>query len=236
MSSSGASAQDPCEQAYRDARDAKRFPSRAAAIAHLESFKGRCSSNPLFLARLGRFYFESDRLDEAEAVVAAGLKLAPKDDALLFSHGDIKLKKSDIDGAKAAAARLMEWHPDSYAGPYLMQRALMDARQFREAIPFGDRAIALAKGSVPVLYLNNAVAAYHAEQDKLSVEYAEAAISRDPTVLRQAWGIDEAIYALDRSRRFNEALALAKRRKDADPNWRNDAALVKILKVMGVVQ
>jgi hypothetical protein len=29
---------------------------------------------------------------------------------------------------------------------------------------------------------------------------------------------------------------LAKRRKDADPNWRNDAALVKILKVMGVVQ
>lgn len=226
-------AQNPCEQAFHEAR---RLPTRAAALAHLEPLKVRCGADPEYLARLGRFYFEVDRLADAEGAVTAGLKLAPTDEGLLFNAGDIRLRRGDVTGAKSFAVQLAQAHPASHSGPYLMQRVLIDSRQFAEALVQGERAIVLSKGTIPVIYLNNAVAAYNAGYDKRCVDYAQKAIELDPRFLAQAWGINEAIYALDRSKRFAEALALAKRRKDADPNWQSDAVLVKALKVMGVVQ
>jgi len=236
VSCMSAYAQTLCEQAYVAVDDAKRFPTVATKISYLESVKNKCTTDPVFQSHLSRYYFEVNRLDEAEATVATGLQLAPRNKELLFGKGDIRLNRQDTDGAKVVASDLIAFYPKWHGGPYLMQRALMDSRQFVEAIKYGDTAIELAKGSVSALYLNNAVASYHAKQDKLCVEYAEAAIARDPGVLKQAWGIDEAIYALDRARRFKEALALAKRRKEADPNWSSDPGLVRILKVMGVVQ
>jgi len=231
FSLSNAKAAQICDEVITQA---KLLPSKDAAIAHIEARRVECSNNPQFLAALSRAYFENNRLNEAEATAVAGLKLAPQADFLLFGLGDIKLRQGHLDDAKELAERLIKHSPHSYAGPYLMQRVLMDSKQFAEAMKFGDNAVDLSKGSVPVLYLNNAVAAYHAGQDTRCVEYVLRAIERDPRVLGQAWGIDEAIYALDRSKRFREALELAKRRKNADLNWRDDAQLVKILGIMGL--
>jgi len=216
---------------------AKRTSGVGAAISMLEEVKKQCSSEPKYLNDLAAYYFAGGRLNDASNTVEAGLRLDPNNKHLLFSWGDVQLSKSNPEGAKSTASRLMQLHPDSWGGPYLMQRALLDLRRFEDAIKYGDIAIGLVKDSpVPAIYLNNAVASYHSRQNKLCVDYVEAAIARDPNVLKQAWGIDEAIYALHELGRRHEALALAKRRKEADPDWHKDPMLVRALRVMGVVQ
>jgi tetratricopeptide (TPR) repeat protein len=227
-----AHAQADCEAAWQEA---KSLPN-SASVARLEQSRRSCIRDTTYLSRLGRKYFESGDVEKARAITTAGLQIDPRHEGLLFGLGDIYLRQSRLGDAKAVATRLIEFHPNSYGGPYLMQRVLMDSRQFSEAIKYGDLAISKSNGQIVVLYLNNAVAAYHAAQDALCVRYAQEAIDRDPAVLRQAWGMNEAIYALDRSKRFPEALALAKRRKAADPRWSEDEAFVKILRVMGVAQ
>lgn len=235
-SSALAGVKELCENTYKATTDAKRFPNRSGVLVHLEAVKEQCQTDPMYLSRISALYFVDGRIADADAVVEAGLRIAPNHKELLFGKGDIRLGKGDTAGAMAIAARIIDLYPSSWGGPYLMQRSKLDSLQFVEAIRYGDIAIKLAPQFVPALYLNNAVASYNAGQYKQCVDYAQTAIDRDPRVLRNAWGIDEAIYALHELGRRSEALVLAKRRKEADPNWLQDPTLVKALKIMGVIQ
>jgi tetratricopeptide (TPR) repeat protein len=225
-----------CESTYKATTDVKRFPNRSAALVHLEAVKEQCRTDPMYLSRISAIYFVEGRIAEADTAVEAGLRVAPNHKELLFGKGDIRLSKADTAGAMAIAAQMIDLYPSSWGGPYLMQRSKLESRQFSEAVRYGDIAIKLSPEFVPTLYLNNAVASYNAGQNKQCVDYAQMAMDRDPRVVRHAWGINEAIYALHELGRRSEALALAKRRKAADPKWQQDPTLVKALKIMGVIQ
>lgn len=226
-----------CDQISQVARDQRRFPTYAAGLAHLESVKDQCAQDPAFLARLGGFYFVVGRVADSEQVVEAGLRISPHNKELLYSKGDIRLSQGNVAGARTIATQLESLDSTSYLGPYLMQRALLELRQFADAARFGEVAIRRTKevSILTSLYLNNAVASYHSNSNEQCAMYASLAIRLDEGVLRKGWGINEAIYALHDLGRRREALTLAKLRKEAAPDWQSDATLVKALKVMGVV-
>lgn len=225
-----------CEEHLRIVGDSKRFLAKADAITYLESVKAGCGTNQRFLSYLASLYFQNGEIDDAEKITLDALQRYPNNRQLLFGIGDVYLAKNKPDEAKKIAEGIIKSHPDWDGGYYLMQRALMDLRKFADSIPFGQQALQHKTTNYSVYYLNIAVAAYHSQQLELCVSSVEHALKIEPRVLKSAYGIDEAIYALDRLNRKREALTLAKRRKDADPDWKKDAALVHALKVMGVIE
>lgn len=225
-----------CDQVYQRASDRTAFPSRQSAVQHMEDARSACSKDALYASRLASFYFELGRVEESEQIVAEALATHPLSKELLFSKGDGELRHSKPADAISTAEKIIKAHPSWFGGYYLMQRAQMDSRQFTESAEYGQRAAALSNGQMPVIYLNLAVANYHSGKLEDCVKSAELAIQKDPSVLSRPWGINEAVYALASLGRRSEALSLAKRRMNADPNWQADPALVKALRVMGVIQ
>lgn len=225
-----------CEKAFQKVMDAQAFPDRAAAVRYFENERPTCGNDALYLSRLASFHLEAGRVREAAAAIDRGLALHPNHRELLFGKGSMDLQRGDLVAARSTAEKLVRADSGWYGGHYLMQRVLMDAGQFQESIGHGVRAIELSRGALTVLYLNVGVASYHAGKLEDCVRYVRMAIQKEPAVLSRPWGINEAIYALDRLERRAEALSLAKQRKQADPNWQSDPVLVRALKVMGVVQ
>ena len=217
---------DRCEEAFQKANSRQTYPDRAAAVKYFESTRSSCGRDPQYLSRLSSFYLEVGRRQDAEATIDKGLSLHPLHRELLFGKGTSELSKGNFDAARAIGEKLVSGHGSWPGGFYLMQRVLMDQRRFSESIEFGNKAIELSGGGFPVFYLNAAVASYHTGNFDACVKYVETAIYKDPSVLSGAWGINEAIFALDRLDRRAEELSLAKRRKNADANWRADPTLM----------
>jgi tetratricopeptide (TPR) repeat protein len=218
-----------CEQAYQRAISGE-FVSSEEAIAFLENFQGKCRTDLLFQSRLAALYFVVGRVDDAERLIQDGLRLDPTHEKLLFSLGDVRLKQRQLDSVVAIASKIIEHHPDSHGGYYLMQLGLIYAGRYEESISFGREAILRAE--LPALWLNEAVACFQIERFEQCVVAAYCAIQLDPTVLQERWGINEAIYALAKQGMEDEALELALRRKQVTPNWQDDPVFVKALTLL----
>lgn len=218
-----------CEQAYQRAISGE-FATPEEAIAFLEIFQGECRTDLSFQSRLASLYFAVGRIADEERLIQDGLKLYPMHKELLFSLGDIRLRQRQLDSVVAIAAKLIELHPDSHGGYYLMQLGLIYAGRYEESISFGREA--LLRTELPALWLNEAVACFQIERFEQCAVAAYCAIQLDPTVLQERWGINEAIYALANQGMEDEALELALRRKQVTPNWRDDPVFVKALTLL----
>lgn len=224
-----ANGKDVCEDAYQKVNPSV-VPDRLAAIGYLQGFQSKCETNLTFQSRLVADYLVLKRYEDAERLIQAGLKIDPAHRALLLDLGEIRLTQKAVDEAASIARRLISSHSKFFGGYSLMQRTLMEQRRFEESVEYGRKAVQYE--SYPVLWLNLAVAQYHSKQFGACVDSANRAIQLDPAVLRRSWGINEAIYSLDALGKQAEALALAKRRKQADPNWNQDRALVRALDLL----
>lgn len=218
-----------CENAYQKSKNGA-FSSRDEAVKYLEGFQSKCEKDLLFQSRLASNYFVLKRYEEAERIVQAGLRIDTLNKELLFGLGDLRLVQKDTDAAALLAKKMIDNHPKSYGGYYLMQKSLMDAKRFEESIDYGRKAIQIE--SLPILWLNIGVASYHSKQYQQCVDAVNRAIQMDASVLQRPWGINEALYSLGALDRPKEALELAKGRKQADANWNQDRAFVRVLELL----
>lgn len=218
-----------CEQAYQRAISGE-FATQEEAILFLENFQGKCKTDLTFQCRLASLYFVVGRIDDEERLIQDGLKLDPTHMELLFSLGDIRLRQRQLDSVIAIASKIIEHHPDSHGGYYLMQLGLIYAGRYEESIGFGREA--LLRAEFPALWLNESVACFQIERFEQCVVAAYCAIQLDPTVLQERWGINEAIYALAKQGMEDEALELALKRKQVTPNWQDDPVFVKALTLL----
>lgn len=218
-----------CEQIYQRAISGE-FATGEEAIAFLETCQQECAADLLFQSRLASLYFIHGRIEESEKLIQAGLKIDPAHLELLFSLGDIRLHQRDLDAVIAIATRIIELHPNAGSGYYLMQLGLIYAGNYEESLPYGREA--MRRAEMPAFWLNEAVACFQTRRYEQCVQSAYHAIQLDPKVLQNAWGMNEAIYALGNLERDGEALKLALRRKEVTPNWQDDAVFLKALKLL----
>jgi tetratricopeptide (TPR) repeat protein len=170
---------------------------------------------------------------EGEKIIADGLAADPQNKDLLFSKAYVHLFHNEQSQAEAVALVLMRTQPEWFGGYAIHQKILMDNGKFTEALTYGQKAVELSKGENPSLFLNNAVASYHSQNYAETVKNVQIALSKDATLVSGAWGVDEGIFALAKLGSRDQAFDLARRRKNADPHWREDANLVRVLKMIG---
>lgn len=218
-----------CEHAYQRAISGE-FSSADEAIAFLEKFQGQCRTNLLFQSRLAALYCVVGRVDDAERLIQDGLMHDPTHEKLLFSLGDIRLKQRKLDAVVAIASKLIEHHPSTHGGYYLMQLGLIYAGRYEDSIGFGREA--MRRAELPALWLNEAVAMFQLERFEHCMAAAYHAIALSPSVLQERWGINEAIYALAKQGKEGEALELALQRQRVTPNWQADPVFVKALTLL----
>jgi tetratricopeptide (TPR) repeat protein len=223
-----------CKASYVKALDRTKFPSAVDAFVFYKSLQPGCASESDYLSHLASLANIAGRRTEGENIIKQGLARSPNSRELLFSQGYIFLFHADLVDAEEIAQRLIRSEPAWFGGYAMHQRVLMDRGDFREALRYSEKALSLSQGSVPTLFLNDAVANYYAGNLEKCVQSAETAIDLDKDLIGEAWGVDEAIYALAQLGRKRESFELAQRRKAATPNWRDDPQLMKALTAMGI--
>jgi tetratricopeptide (TPR) repeat protein len=223
-----------CHASYAKALDRATFPSTEDAFAFYKGLQPKCGSAPDYLSNLASLANIAGRRTEGESIIKQGLAHAPNSRELLFSQGQVFLFHADLVEAEKISQRLIRIESEWFGGYSIYQRVLMDRGDFREALKYSDKALSLSRGSVPALYLNDAVANYYSGNLEKCVQSAETAIRLDKDLIGEAWGIDEAIYALAQLGRKRESFELAQRRKAATPTWRDDPKLMKALAAMGI--
>jgi tetratricopeptide (TPR) repeat protein len=226
-----------CEAAYVHALDRDRFPDPIGALKFFEPLRTKCvADDPAYLSHLAALNNLAGRDAIGEMIVADGLATDPSNKNLLFSQVYVLLRHKDVLGATEIARRLMQQQPDWYGGYAAYQLALLNGGKAEESLDFGKKAIALSHDQVPLVYLNDAVAKFRTRDYVGCAEDVQKALAHDPSLASLPWGVDEAIFALDRLHRDDEAIALAKRRIAADANWRADPNLLKVAKMAGLSQ
>ncbi|MDD5686269.1 MAG: tetratricopeptide repeat protein [Elusimicrobia bacterium] len=70
------------------------------------------SKNEIDLIEMGKFYFLSEKYDEAISEFEKVIKINPKSADAYFNMGIVKEAKNDIDGAKKMFEKTLEIKPD----------------------------------------------------------------------------------------------------------------------------
>ncbi|MEO8227073.1 MAG: hypothetical protein ABI637_06550 [Gemmatimonadota bacterium] len=162
--------------------------------------------------RLSRWAELHGRLDEAHALIVNARDLALRQtsmphEQIAWFHlrvGDLAQRNGHLDEAAREFSAGLEVQPDDYRLLGARARLAANRQQWREAIAFGERALAI---TLDPITLGTVGEAYAATGDSASAEdfyrTMEVAVGRQAGPFHRAW----SLFLLDHDRRVPEVLA-----------------------------
>jgi tetratricopeptide (TPR) repeat protein len=132
-------------------------------------------------APLGRIFVREGAIDKLEALVGDGLDDVDADTETLIVGARLRLAQGDTDGAKAALAKVLAITPNDWEAHLLLAQALMDAKEYAEALAQIDRSMPSSPSAEKQL-LRGKILEYNARHAEARPEYLKA-LQIDPTLV-----------------------------------------------------
>jgi tetratricopeptide (TPR) repeat protein len=188
-----------------------RYADADRRFARLETMGDRLS----VAARLARWYEISGKPDAARGVlVRATGRLSsradlPREQVAWFSYrlGDLELRRGRLEQADTALRRALAIFPADYRAFGALARLELARGRWREAIAWGDRAIAIQLDPATLGAMSDAFSALG--DSMRAEEYAQAmsvAALSQPGPIHRAWGL----FLLDHGREARQVLSRAR--------------------------
>lgn len=200
----------------------------------MESHGRACEGDVAFQVRLINYYLQARKLDRAEEIIGIGLNKKPNSPELKERLSEVAFLKGDISKAETIATKLIQSSP-TFAAPYLTLSSIAAKKgDWRSVEHHQHKAYELTHS--PLLLLPLVSALHQLNRHEEAVATAYRALREDPNLINRSGGINEAIYSLAALGRFDEAIKLINRRMAADPNWTQDATLVKAARRLKIIE
>jgi tetratricopeptide (TPR) repeat protein len=99
------------------------FGKREAALAEFEKLAKSDPNDRSAQTRLVMAYFGTNRVSDADAVLAGALKRNPKDTDALLQRAELRLRSGKPDEAERAAREVLHFRPDSATAHFVLAEA-----------------------------------------------------------------------------------------------------------------